>query len=233
MSELAGKPVNHMFLWCEAIVLFFLLPLILAINTSVYLSIALVLSALVYFVHVSMQIWGAPCVKSLFRMACQSLFSKPKPIEQMPKAGKMKLRFSLSFMGFIILTISYMLLNDSDRLFIVVLETPLLWITIVFVYVFLSVLPQEYLYRALFFKRYERLMSSKPLFILFNACAFCVAHLMFHNTLVLILTFCGGLLFGYTYSKTRSYFWVCIEHSFYGLWLFTVGMGAMLAFPGP
>jgi len=47
-----------------------------------------------------------------------------------------------------------------------------------------------------------------------------------------MLTFIGGVLFAYTYQKTKSTALVAIEHAVYGNWLFTVGMGEMLAFPG-
>ena len=41
----------------------------------------------------------------------------------------------------------------------------------------------------------------------------------------------GGLLFAFTYSKTKSTLFVLIEHTLYGCWLYTVGMGEMLGFP--
>jgi membrane protease YdiL (CAAX protease family) len=65
-----------------------------------------------------------------------------------------------------------------------------------------------------------------------NAIVFSLAHIFFKNTLVLVLTFIGGLLFAYTFVKTKSTTLVSIEHALYGNWLFTVGMGEMLAFPG-
>jgi hypothetical protein len=55
--------------------------------------------------------------------------------------------------------------------------------------------------------------------------------MFFKNTLVLFLTFLGGVLFALTYNKTRSTLLVSIEHAIYGSWLFTVGMGNMLGFP--
>jgi membrane protease YdiL (CAAX protease family) len=48
---------------------------------------------------------------------------------------------------------------------------------------------------------------------------------------VLAFTFIGGILFAYTYQKTKSTLLVSIEHAIYGCWLFTVGMGTMLGFP--
>jgi membrane protease YdiL (CAAX protease family) len=68
--------------------------------------------------------------------------------------------------------------------------------------------------------------------MIINAVLFSLAHIFFKNTLVLILTFIGGFLFIHTYSKTKSTTLVSIEHALYGNWLFTIGMGLILAFPG-
>ena len=106
-----------------------------------------------------------------------------------------------------------------------------LFVIILFVYTFLSVWPQEVIYRTFYFERYKDLFSSRKLLIFINALVFSLAHIMFRNTLVLVLTFIGGLLFAYTYVKTKSTVLVSIEHALYGNWLFTVGMGEMLAFP--
>ena len=132
----------------------------------------------------------------------------------------------------IIVTTAYVLVVDASALFYVPKNNPELFIIILFVYTFLSVWPQEVIYRTFFFKRYELLFRSKSLFIFTNAVLFSLAHLFFRNTFVLVLTFLGGLLFGLTYFKFRSTMLVSIEHAIYGNWLFTVGMGKMLAFPG-
>ncbi|PNQ72768.1 CPBP family intramembrane metalloprotease [Hanstruepera neustonica] len=130
-----------------------------------------------------------------------------------------------------IVTVLYMVFIDADNLFVVVLNKPVLWVAILFIYSVFSVYPQELIYRTFFFKRYESLFSSPGLAIFMNAILFSMAHLLFKNTLVLFLTFCGGLLFAWTFLKTRSTLLVTIEHAIYGCWLFTVGMGSMLGFP--
>ena len=109
---------------------------------------------------------------------------------------------------------------------------PKLFVVILGVYTFLSVWPQEIIYRSFFYKRYQDLCSSKIVFMVLNAVIFSLAPVFLKNILVLILTFIGGLLFIYTYTKTKSTTLVSIEHALYGNWLFTVGMGQMLAFPG-
>ena len=128
-------------------------------------------------------------------------------------------------------TVLYMVFVDADNLFVVVLNKPMLWVAILFIYSVFSVYPQELIFRTFFFKRYESLYSSPGLVIFINAILFSMAHLLFKNTLVLFLTFCGGLLFAWTFMRTRSTILVTIEHAIYGCWLFTVGMGSMLGFP--
>jgi len=121
--------------------------------------------------------------------------------------------------------------TNKEALFNVLINKPKLWILILFIYSSLSVYPQELIYRTFFFQRYNSLITNKTLFIFINATVFSLGHIFFRNTLVLILTFLGGLLFAITYSKTKSTLLVSIEHAIYGSWLFTVGMGDMLGFP--
>jgi hypothetical protein len=121
--------------------------------------------------------------------------------------------------------------TDANNLFTVMLHKPKLWVLILLFYSLFSVYPQELLYRTFFFQRYENLFKNEKLFIFINALLFSFAHLFFKNTLVLLLTFIGGILFAITFKKSKSTVLVSIEHSIYGCWLFTVGMGNMLGFP--
>lgn len=137
----------------------------------------------------------------------------------------------IKLLGIAVLTTVFMVFVDKPNLFKVVLNKPLLWIAILFIYSFFSVYPQELIYRTFFFKRYQSLLETDTLFIFINAILFSLAHILFRNALVMLITFCGGLLFAYTYKKTESTLLVSIEHAMYGSWLFTVGMGDMLGFP--
>jgi membrane protease YdiL (CAAX protease family) len=130
------------------------------------------------------------------------------------------------------LTIVFVWFTNKDDLFHMVYQKPVKWIVLLFIYSIFSVYPQELIYRTLFFQRYEILFKGKALFIFINAIVFSLAHLFFKNPLVLLMTFLGGILFALTYDKTKSTLLVSIEHAIYGCWLFTVGMGAMLGFPG-
>ncbi|WP_299254393.1 CPBP family glutamic-type intramembrane protease [uncultured Aquimarina sp.] len=132
----------------------------------------------------------------------------------------------------IIITSLYVFWMAPDKLFSIVIQKPILWVVILFVYTFLSVWPQEIIYRTFFYDRYESLINNKWLFIFINAILFSLAHIFLRSFLVQLLTFLGGLLFAFTYQRTKSTTLVSIEHAIYGNWLFTVGMGEMLAFPG-
>ena len=137
----------------------------------------------------------------------------------------------LKLLGIALLTSLYVYFTNASDLFVAPREKLLLWIGILFFYSFFSVYPQELIYRTFYFKRYEALFKNKKLLLFINAIVFSLAHLFFKNTLVIVLTFLGGLLFAFTFNKTRSTVLVSIEHAIYGCWLFTVGMGEMLGFP--
>jgi membrane protease YdiL (CAAX protease family) len=137
----------------------------------------------------------------------------------------------IKFLIIAIITTLYVWFTDAKNLFTVLLNKPKLWVLILLFYSLFSVYPQELLYRTFFFKRYTSLCKNENFFIFINALLFSLAHLFFKNTLVLLLTFIGGILFAITFKKTKSTLLVSIEHSIYGCWLFTVGMGNMLGFP--
>ena len=130
-----------------------------------------------------------------------------------------------------ILTTLFVWLTDSKLLFNVLLKKPKLWVFILFIYSFFSVYPQEIIYRTFYFQRYKGLFKNESLLVFINAIIFSLGHIFFKNGLVIVLTFFGGLLFAITYKNTQSTLLVSIEHTIYGCWLFTVGMGDMLGFP--
>lgn len=102
---------------------------------------------------------------------------------------------------------------------------PGLWLVIVLAYPLVSVFPQEVLFRAFFFHRYCGLFPTPVARIGASALLFGYAHIALHNLPSIALTAIGGLLFGFTYERTRSIALVSIEHAIYGAWLFTVGFG--------
>lgn len=198
----------------ELFILFVLFPVAIAIDFPIWIKFIIGFLGFLYVVYVLLRV-----EKNSFKLS--------STINWMGFCKATLLKFL--FIAFI--TFLYVWFTDKSQLFIVVRTKLLLWIVILFVYSFLSVYPQELLYRTFFFQRYRSLLSNEKLFIFMNAIFFSLGHLFFKNTLVIVLTFLGGLLFAFTFNKTKSTLLVSIEHAIYGCWLFSVGMGSMLGFP--
>ncbi|MEI4471657.1 CPBP family intramembrane glutamic endopeptidase [Frigidibacter sp. MR17.24] len=103
---------------------------------------------------------------------------------------------------------------------------PGLWVAILVLYPLLSALPQELIFRPLFFRRYGRLIPGERAAILANAAVFAVAHLMYWSWIVAAMTFAGGLVFAWAYEVRRSLPLAVVLHAAAGGALFTAGMGA-------
>ncbi|RED49543.1 CPBP family glutamic-type intramembrane protease [Seonamhaeicola aphaedonensis] len=137
----------------------------------------------------------------------------------------------IKFVVIVGVTTVFVWITNKELLFNVLVNKPKMWVGIVFIYSLLSVYPQELVYRTFFFQRYQCLIKNDKFFLFLNAIMFSLGHLFFKNTLVIVLTFLGGVLFASTFYRTNSTLLVSIEHAIYGCWLFTVGMGNMLGFP--
>ncbi len=198
----------------EFFLLFIVFPISLALNILIEIKLVIGVLGFAYIVFVLLRI-----EKNRFKIAPNLNW------KQFLKQTFVKLLLIA------IITTIYMWLVDKEHLFNVMLYKSKLWLFILFFYSFFSVYPQELIYRTFFFQRYKSLFSNQNLFIFVNAILFSLAHLFFKNTLVIVLTFLGGLLFAITFSRTKSTLLVSIEHAIYGCWLFTVGMGNMLGFP--
>ncbi|MDC7995456.1 type II CAAX prenyl endopeptidase Rce1 family protein [Altibacter sp. HG106] len=149
-----------------------------------------------------------------------------------PQRNRLLRTLGFRLAGIIMATVLFVAITAPDHFFYVVLHRPVLFVGIIFVYTLFSVLPQNLIYRTFFFERYGHWFRSKPLKICCNALVFSLAHIFFRNWWVMGITFLGGLLFAHTYITYRSTAWVSVEHTLYGNWLFAVGMGGMLGFPG-
>lgn len=198
----------------EFFVIFIALPISFVLDYPFWAKASLVVSGFTYVIYVLLRIEG-----NKFRIA---------PNLQWRSFFKNVL---LKLLGIAVSTILYMLITNKSELFHILYRKPKLWVVILFAYAMFSVYPQELIYRTLYFQRYRGLFKSNALFVLVNAIVFSLAHVFYRNSLVLLMTFLGGLLFALTYLKTKSTLLVSIEHAIYGCWLFTVGMGSMLGFP--
>ncbi len=102
---------------------------------------------------------------------------------------------------------------------------PQLWLAIMVLYPVLSALPQEIIYRSLFFERYGALFPSKAVAILVNGAAFALGHLFFQNWIVIAMTGAGGAIMGWAWLRHGSLGLAWILHSLAGQILFTFGLG--------
>ncbi len=199
----------------ELFILFIGVPLSLLLDYTVWIKVATVLVAFGYLVFVLLR-------------KLRIKFAIKKEIDWIAFWKRTLIKFVIV----IITTTAYVWLIDKPKLLCVPKNDVQLWVVILLIYSLLSVWPQEIIYRTFFLERYRHLFKDKRMLVFVNAVIFSLAHIFFKNLLVTVLTFIGGLVFAYTYYHTKSTTLVSIEHALYGNWLFTVGMGDMLAFPG-
>ena len=202
------------FLSAELVFLFIAIPLLLLIDMPSFVKVGLVISCLIYVLYISYK-------EKLYDLKGMFNFKKTP----------WKLIF-LRFFILALLLLGLMYFFKPDLLFTMAKQRPDIWILFVLIYSFLSVIPQELIYRSYFFLRNKSILKEGFSAILLNAFVFSFAHIILWNHWVLILTFVGGLLFAATYKKSDSIIATSIEHALYGSWLFTIGIGEMLAFPG-
>ncbi len=106
------------------------------------------------------------------------------------------------------------------------LERTGIWLIVMFWYPVLSALPQEVIYRSLYHHRYAQLFKSERVQLAVAGLIFGWAHIIFMNWLAVVLCTIGGVLFSHTYLKYKSLALAWIEHSIYGCFLFTIGIGS-------
>jgi membrane protease YdiL (CAAX protease family) len=112
-----------------------------------------------------------------------------------------------------------------ELLFSLVRRAPLFWTLIMLLYPLLSVYPQELLYRAFFFHRYQPLFGSGWGILAASAFAFGFAHIILGNWISVALCLIGGLLFAVTYQHSGSLLLTCLDHALFGNFMFTIGLG--------
>lgn len=105
------------------------------------------------------------------------------------------------------------------------LQRPGLWLVIMVFYPLLSALPQEIIYRSLFFERYQVLFPGMALPILVNGAVFGFGHLFYDNWITITMTAVGGMVMGWAYMRGRSTLLAWVLHSIAGQLVFTSGLG--------
>ena len=114
-----------------------------------------------------------------------------------------------------------------DQWLIVYRMNSRLWLAIMLLYPFLSALPQEIVFRPLFFRRYGPILPPSRAALALNAAIFSLAHLLFWNWIVAMMTFIGGLVFAWAYEVRGSFPFAVLLHAVAGNILFTVGIGSL------
>jgi uncharacterized protein len=114
---------------------------------------------------------------------------------------------------------------------------PRFWAFVMLSYPMLSVYPQGLIYRTLILHRYRPVFQpagAPPALLLFaSAAAFATMHLLFHNWIAVAATFPGGILFARRHLDSRSLLVSSLEHTLYGCFLFTIGLGQFFALSAP
>ena len=89
-------------------------------------------------------------------------------------------------------------------------------------YLFFSVIPQEIIFRFLFFYRYKDYFNQNEILLL-NSLVFCFCHIIYFDIYILLFSFFGNLLFSFNYMKNKSLLLVTIEHFLIGQTLIILG----------
>lgn len=110
-------------------------------------------------------------------------------------------------------------------LFSFVKRAPAFWALVMLLYPLLSVYPQELLYRAFFFHRYQPLFGSGWGMLVASACSFGFVHIIFGNWISVVLCVIGGFLFALTYQHSGSLLLTSMDHALFGNFIFTIGLG--------
>ncbi|TCL08837.1 CAAX prenyl protease-like protein [Shimia isoporae] len=113
----------------------------------------------------------------------------------------------------------------SEAAFFLLRNEPLLLLMILIFYPIVSALPQELVFRPLFFRRYKAILPDGAASIWLNAALFSLAHLMYWSWIVAIMTFIGGLIFAHSYKERRSLPLAVLQHAIAGNIIFLVGLG--------
>ncbi len=102
---------------------------------------------------------------------------------------------------------------------------PKVWIALMITYPIMSVYPQEVIFRAFLFHRYDALFPKAWSKIMVSGFAFGLAHIVFANWVAPFMTAASGFWFARTYNRTGSTLLATVEHGIWGCFAFTIGLG--------
>lgn len=124
-----------------------------------------------------------------------------------------------------ILLFIFMNIFYKESLFSLQKENPLFLVGIFFIYSIISVLPQTFMYRFIFEKKFSQIFTSEKTKTTTAVLTFAFAHIIFLNIISILFTLIAGYLFYTTYRKTESFWISYIQHVLLGYLVFFIGLG--------
>ena len=128
-----------------------------------------------------------------------------------------KKKHFLYFIFFDIFLIISMIILFGDDFFLKDLDLKKYYFTSVLLlfYLLFSVIPQEIIFRFLFFYKYKDYFNKFEILLL-NSLVFSFCHLIYFDIYILLFSFFGNLLFTFNYMKNKSLLVVIVEHFLLG-----------------
>lgn len=209
MGKLSNKMTKNQWLLLEYCSLFLLLPALLSV---------LKVGGVIYFI---MWLVTSICIFASYRYHSYK-FGADWNIKALNNESLRVIFIRFFPLAAVLAIFTY--INVPERFFGFPLERPQTWAMVMIWYPILSVLPQEFIYRSFFFARYKTIFSSRWL-VLVSSLSFGWVHIILQNWVAVIFCTIGGFIFATTYKNTKSLAAVTLEHSLYGCWIFTLGLG--------
>lgn len=205
-------------LWSELVVLFFGVPL----AVTAWFDNVLAWGVLGAFSLVAILVLMGTVAAILLALTPGFSFRR---LLNGPVLGEWKLIIACTaLVGFVCTVVVLILL--PDRFLDLPAYNESVWFLILGAYPFLSALPQELIYRALFFERYGSLFPGPMAAIAANGAAFGFGHVIYMHTVTVALTAAWGALIGWAYlTHGRSVMLTWVLHSIAGWLIFTSGLG--------
>ncbi len=143
--------------------------------------------------------------------------------ESLKKKTEWKFFFLISLI-FLVSAFFYTMILDSNLLFNLPKNYFMLWVAVMLIYPILSVMPQEIIFRVLFFERYSCLFKNKFWYIILNSIIFAYIHLVFQNFHAFFITLITSPIFAHAYLN-KSFKTCFLAHTVGGQLVFTYGLG--------
>ena len=135
-----------------------------------------------------------------------------------------KKKYFLYFIFFDIFLIISMIILFGDDFFLNDLDLTKYHFTsfLLLFYLLFSVIPQEIIFRFLFFYKYKDYFNKFEILLL-NSLVFSFCHLIYFDIYILLFSFFGNLLFTFNYMQNKSLLMVIVEHFLLGQTLIILG----------